>query len=104
MDWCNNILKNSSSQKHLESRVNLLLQDPLKESKQYAQEKAIKSFCEGIGYLEGFLLFQRQIHPSNIEHSYWNGKEAAYMEALKEVDLIVKEAINRQYRHFCIFL
>lgn len=41
MDRCNNILKNSSSQKHLESRVNLLLQDPLKESKQYAQEKAI---------------------------------------------------------------
>lgn len=66
--------------------------------------KLIKSFCEGIGYLEGVLLFQRHIHPSNIEHSYWAGKEAAYMEALKEVDLIVKESINRQYRHFCIFL
>lgn len=104
MGWCKNRLKNSSSQEFLESKVNILLACPLKERDQYAQEKAIKSFCEGIGYLEGVLLFQRHIHPSNIEHSYWIGKEASYMEALKEVDLIVKEAINRQYRHFCIFL
>ncbi|MED3554119.1 hypothetical protein [Cytobacillus praedii] len=102
--WCNNTLKNENLQNHLEEKVKLLLQGPLQNYNDYATEKCIKSFCEGLGYLESILLYQREIHPHKCEISYWHTRKSEYEEKWKEVEKIVLNSINRQFRHYLEFL
>ena len=65
--WCNNVMKDEELQTELESKVTALLEGPLKDRDEYAQEKCIKSFYEGLVYLESLLLKQNGIHPSDSE-------------------------------------
>ena len=104
MDYAKNIFDNDVIQQHLEQKVEMLLSGPLKEKSDYAQEKAIKTFWMTAKHLESALLHERNIHPN---HTNWLdivGKEEEYFKKLKEVEKLVVNEIDYQYRHFITFL
>ncbi|WP_066297438.1 hypothetical protein [Bacillus sp. FJAT-29937] len=104
LNWSKSTFKNEKLQNYLEEKVRSLLKGPLRNHSDYAQEKCIKSFCEGLGYLESVLLYQREIHPHKLELSYWQGREEEYKKYWLEVEGIILNSINRQFRHFLEFL
>lgn len=110
LDWCKDTFINENAQKHLEERITLLLKGPLKDKGEYAQEKAIKSFSEGLRLLESILLRDRKIHPHHMEdklallYNTSSIHREQYIKLYEEVERILIVEINRQYRHFCTFL
>lgn len=104
VDYCNHFLKNEKSQSTLKMYVQMLLKGCLKNKNEYAQEKAIKCFCEGISYLEGLMLMQRNIHPKNWNITELTMNNEEYLKKYEEVERIIDTEIKRQYRHFEIFL
>lgn len=104
VNWCDNTFKNDNLQSYLKERITSLIEGPLQDRSDYAKEKCIKSFCEGLGYLEGNLMYQRKIHPNKLDIMFWQGKEKEYMEKYSEVEKIIFASIDRKYRHFLVFL
>ena len=102
--WCDNALKNTDSQKYLEEKLQALLMGPLRDKSDYAKEKALKSFSEGIGYLESLLMYQSGIHHTQINPLMNLHKKEEMKKKYLEVENTVKKEINRQYKHFCTFL
>lgn len=107
--WCNNVMKDEELQTELESKVAALLEGPLKDRDEYAQEKCIKSFYEGLVYLESLLLKQNGIHPSDSEEiimQIHSGKmtREEFVRKTEEVRARMKSEISRQFRNFLAFL
>lgn len=104
--WCENMLKDKEAQTLLKEKVQLLIDMYFKEKSDYAIEKFIKSFGEGLIYLENSLLKDRGIHPSQIQENmvYLSSHPEETTKNIKEVQDKMKEEINRQYRHFQTFL
>ena len=107
--WCNNVMKDEELQTELESKVAALLEGPLKDRDEYAQEKCIKSFYEGLVYLESLLLKQNGIHPNDTNeifakiHKGSMSKED-FIRKTEEVRAKMKSEISRQFRNFLAFL
>ena len=107
--WCNNVMKDKELQAELEDKLTALLEGPLKDKNEYAQEKCIKSFYEGLVYLESLLLKQNGIHPSDTDElimQLHSGKmtQEKFTRKTEEVRNKIKSEISRQYRHFLAFL
>ena len=107
--WCKNAMIDEEVQKELEHKVVALLEGPLKDKNDYAQEKCIKSFYEGLSYLEKLLLKQNNIHPHDgveIMSMMRRGKltHDEYLKKQEEVRQTMKSEISRQFRHFLAFL
>ena len=102
LTYCYNCMHDNSLQKELESKVLALLEGPLRHRDEYQKEKCIKSFCEGLVYLEKVLLFQRNID----SYANFNNPHLArlYEEKMNDVRRIMKREISRQFRHFITFL
>lgn len=99
--WCDNLLKQKEAQSHLEEKVQSLLEMYFEGKSEYAKEKFIKTFSEGLIYLENNLEYSRGLHPSQLHENQAtlmsNPKET--MRKMNEVkDTLINE-INRQYRH-----
>lgn len=102
-----NTFRNEKCQKELEAKATSLLLGPLKYKSEYSKEKAIKSFSEGLHYLEDLLLMQRGIHPSNFKNNSKFSAESYkedYSKKYLEVENIILSSIARQFRHFLTFL
>lgn len=108
LTWCGNTFFDEECQKELEHKVLLLLEGPLGNKSEYAQEKAIKAFSEGLGYLETLLLMKKNIHPHDLmNHNHIVLNPNLRNKCLEELDDVKKSIlseIDRQYRHFLIFL
>jgi flagella basal body P-ring formation protein FlgA len=104
--WCENMLKDKEAQALLEEKVQILIDMFFKGKRDYAIEKFIKSFGEGLIYLENTLLKDRGIHPSQIQENmiYLSAHPEETAKKIKEVQDKMKMEINRQYRHFQTFL
>lgn len=102
--WCADMLQNEASQQVLEQKVKALLEGPLRQKSDYAKEKAVKSFSEGIRYLESVLLYQRDIHRDQLNLLEISKNMKAYQDKQLEVEKIVKMEIHRQMRHYLTFL
>ena len=101
--YCSYRLKDENNQKELESKVLALLEGPLRNRDEYQKEKCIKSFCEGLVYLEQVLLFQRNI--DSYAFNFNNHHLARlYEEKMNDVRRIMTREINRQFIHFITFL
>lgn len=103
LTYCANYMHDSLLQKELENKVLELLEGPLNNRDEYQKEKCIKSFCEGLAYLEKVLLFQRNIESCNFN---FNNPHLArlYEEKMNDVRRIMTREISRQFRHFTTFL
>ena len=107
--WCNNVMQDEVLQKELEKRIVSLLEGPLKLKSDYAQEKCIKSFYEGLVYLEKLLLKQNDIHPHDahqiieLMHTGRLTKEE-FARRNEMVRSQMLSEISRQHRHFLTFL
>lgn len=104
IDWCRNTFQNEKTQALLEEKIELLLQGGLAKKSEYEKEKAIKSFSEGLGYLEGLLLYQREIHRKMIDPVKVSMNPDDYIAKYQEVQQIMETEIKRQYRHWTTFL
>jgi hypothetical protein len=106
IQWCSNMLKDKEAQKHLEERIQVLIDMFFKGKSDYAIEKFIKSFGEGLTYLENDMLRHRGIHPSQIEKNlvYLQSHPEETMTKMTEVKNTMMNEINRQFRHFQTFL
>lgn len=104
LHFVQNLLENSESQKHLENKVQLLLETVLKNKGEYEQEKAIKSFSEGILYLESLLKYKNGIHHDQIDLIQVSRNPGDYAKKYKEIEDTIKVEIDRQYRHFVTFM
>lgn len=104
LDWSKNTFSNESSQKLLDEKVNMLLDGVLREKDEYQKEKAIKSFCEGLGYLEKLLQYQREVHRSQLDLVKISQNPSDYQKKIDEIANIIESEIKRQYRHFSTFL
>ncbi|WCK57321.1 hypothetical protein PP175_29465 (plasmid) [Aneurinibacillus sp. Ricciae_BoGa-3] len=104
LDWCQNTFKNEESQKKLEKKVQMLLESVLREKDDYAKEKCIKSFSEGLRYLESVLLYQRGVHPEQMNPVEVMQKREYYTKQWEEIESIIESEINRQYNHFVAFM
>lgn len=107
--WCKNVMVNEETQKELEKAVVALLEGPLKDKSEYAQEKCIKSFYEGPMYLEKLLLKQKDIYPYDSEKIMMMLQNCSltqeeFIKRTEEVKLTVISEISRQLRHFLAFL
>lgn len=107
--WCNNVMKDKELQVELERYITALLEGPLKDKDEYAQEKCIKSFYEGLVYLESLLLQQNGIHPNDTNeifakiHKGSMSKED-FIRKTEEVRAKMKSEISRQFSNFLAFL
>lgn len=99
-------LKNPTNQAQMVEAIRKLSAEGgfFAEKSEHVQEKAVKSFCELIVYLESTLFYQRDIHPGKIDLAKASAKPAEYQKKYAEVEKIVTNEINRQYRHFSMFL
>lgn len=88
----------------LEEKAKILLQGPLKEKSEYAQEKALKSFAEGLLYLNESLLLRRGVHGSQLKPEVIMGNEKEFIAKQEEVRSIMQTEIDRQFRHYISFL
>lgn len=104
MIWCAGQLQNEKSQQRLEEKVKLLLDGPLRDKSEYAQEKAIKSFGETINYLESVLLYQRGIHRDQLDLVEVSRNPKAYQDKMEEVEKKIESELSRLLRHYSIFL
>lgn len=102
--WCAGTLQNGNSQKRLEEKVKLLLEGPLRDKDEYAQEKAIKSFSETIRYLESLMMYQNGIHRDQIDIVSVSNNPKVYQEKMELVEKTVEVELNRQMRHYLTFL
>jgi hypothetical protein len=69
-------------------------------------EKFIKSFSEGLGYLEKLLLYQNNIHPKQLYNVNLNLvlQPENIVQKLNEIEKAMLTEIDRQYRHYSFFL
>lgn len=106
LEWAKNRLRDTEAQEHLETRLENLIEEFFKGKSDYAIEKFIKSFVEALSLLENLLQKQRGIHPSQIKDNLiqlqMEGEKTAKKYAEVKDRLIAE--INRQSRHFTIFL
>lgn len=103
--WCKYMLKNERCQKYLEEKVRrLMTMRFIRINDDYAVEKLIKSFCEGLAYLEGLMLYNRGIHMKQIESKIHLVNMQVYMEKSKEIEEILIDEIDSQLRNFEVFL
>lgn len=100
LSWCQNSLKNKNVQELLEEKIKKLVPSYFDENDEYAIEKFIKSFCEGLRYLESTLLYQRGIHPEQLKKDYRKDNVIKY----QEVEAIMIREVNRQAQHYETFL
>jgi spore germination protein GerM len=87
--------------------VNELLEVPMvKSMNEYKQEKLIKSFTEGIRYLESLMKYEYGINHSRVSEMVSSGNfdEKKYISDTKMIGNIIKTEIKRQLRHFKTFL
>lgn len=103
LSYCANCMHDNTLQQELESKALALLDGPLRERDDYVKEKAIKSFSEGLRYLESSLLYARGIHPNQYDFSSIEFLNT-YDKKIEEVRAIMFTEIKRQFRHFIIFL
>lgn len=99
--WVENKLDNTDSQALLEEKAKVLLEGPLKDKSEYQQEKALKSFSEKIMYLESLLMYQKGIHHKQLDFTRISQD---YREKHEDVAKAVRAEINRETRHYLIFL
>jgi hypothetical protein len=104
VQWIEQLLENKNNQVLLEEKVTLLLEGVLKGKSEYQKEKAVKSFSEGIRYLESLLQYKHGIHRSQIDLLEYQQNPKAFTEKYSEIERVIKMEINRQYRHFTTFL
>ncbi|PLS19184.1 hypothetical protein CVD28_01895 [Bacillus sp. M6-12] len=106
IQWCQNMLKDKEVQALLEEKVQILIDMYFKGKSDYAIEKFIKSFCEGIRYLENELLKDKGLHPSQIQKNmtYLSAHPQETIKNMAEVKRVVTVEVNRQFRHFNTFL
>lgn len=106
ISWCKNLLQQKEAQSHLEEKVQLLLDMYFKDKSDYAKEKFIKCFAEGIVYLENNLQYSRGLHHSQLADNQvylmQNPKET--MKKMEEVKQTLINEINRQHRHMATVL
>ncbi|MEJ1517527.1 hypothetical protein R3O67_30395 [Bacillus cereus] len=104
LNWCKNTLKNEAAQQHLERAVQILLEGPLKHKGDYAQEKAISTFCELIYFTESSLMYQLKIHPQKIDYIEISMNQSSYFRNYTTVEDVVKREITRNLLRFTTFL
>lgn len=104
--WCESMLRTKEAQHLLEEKIKLLIHSYFEGKSDYAIEKFIKSFGEGLTYLEDNLLKSRGLHPSQIQGNMLqlSMNPVSTAQKLDEVEKILKMEIKRQYRHFDTFL
>ncbi len=104
LEWCKSTFENKTCQSHLEEKLSLLLVSYFKGKEDYPIEKFIKSFSEGLRYLESLLLMKKGIHNSQLKvgNPPINMKDLATKH--EEIEKILLVEIDRQYRNFITFL
>lgn len=101
---CKNTLKNEAAQQYLEEAVQILLEGPLQHKGDYAQEKAIGTFCELIYFMESSLMYQLKIHPQKIDYIEISMNQSSYIRNYILVEDVVKKEITRNLLRFTTFL
>ncbi len=106
LEWCRGMLEDKECQKLMEDKVASLIEIFFKGKDDYKIEKFVKSFCEGLMYLQNSLLLKRGLHHSQTQKNmmYLATHKDETAQNLKEVHDILINEINRQYRHFTTFL
>lgn len=106
LQWCSNLLDNKKCQTEMEEKVTSLIDMYFKEKSDYAIEKFIKCFCEGLASIESNLQRTRGIHPDQIVNNlgYLQTHQEETMKNMKEVETVLSSEIKRQYRNYTTFL
>lgn len=108
ISWIKNTSQFAEVQEKLEKDCKDLIDLYFLENDNYAIEKFLKVYTEGLGYLENSLLYKYRCAPEQmadlevIHSNFKNAGEA--MEAMEQVKVIMISEVKRQKRHATIFL
>jgi hypothetical protein len=104
LEWCKDTFENKWCQKCLEEKLTTLIKIYFEDKEEYPIEKFIKSFCEGLGYLEKLMLMQRNIHYSQLNNASFESNKFEIVKKHAEVEKAMLVEFERQFRHYSIFL
>jgi hypothetical protein len=104
IEWCKNTFENNNCQRYLEEKLTTLIKIYFRSKEDYPIEKFIKSFSEGLGYLEKLMLMQRNIHYSQLNNASFESNKFGIVKKHEEVEKAMLVEIERQFRHYSIFL
>lgn len=103
LNWISNTSIFDEVQEQLENDVQLLLDAYFVDVDNYAIEKFVKFYAEGLRYFEKTLLLQRGVDPNNYSYDLMLQPQKI-LELQDEVKRIMLNELKRHYRHATTFI
>ncbi len=108
LDWIKNTSQFDKVQKTIEADCSYFIEHYFNENNDYAIEKFLKVYTEGLRSMEQLLLHKYNCdsenlsNPSKFYHNHVD--KESYLKKLEEIELIMTSEAKRQRRHIEIFL